>query len=65
MRATLLPAFISLVTQLGYASGLLLIVPLGDSFERRNPIVTFISAPRSPLLAAAVSPNLPTLILAS
>ena len=58
-------SIISLVTQLGYASGLLLVVPLGDSFERRNLIVTFISGTALALLAAALSPNLPTLILAS
>ena len=58
-------SIISLVTQLGYASGLLLVVPLGDSFERRNLIVTFISGTALALLAAALSPNLPALILAS
>jgi predicted MFS family arabinose efflux permease len=58
-------SIVSLVTQLGYASGLLLVVPLGDSFERRNLIVTFISGTALALLAAALSPNLPALILAS
>jgi predicted MFS family arabinose efflux permease len=58
-------SIVSLVTQLGYASGLLLVVPLGDSFERRNLIVTFISGTALALLAAALAPNLPALILAS
>ena len=58
-------SIISLVTQLGYASGLLLVVPLGDSFERRNLIVTSVSGTAVALLAASLSPNLPALILAS
>jgi hypothetical protein len=43
----------------------LLVVPLGHSSERRNLIVTFISGTALALLAAALTPNLPTLILAS
>jgi predicted MFS family arabinose efflux permease len=43
----------------------LLVVPLGDSFERRNLILTFISGTALALRATALSPNLPTLILAS
>jgi MFS family permease len=35
---------ISIATQLGYASGLLFIVPLGDSFERRWLIVASVIA---------------------
>ncbi|HAS99421.1 MAG TPA: MFS transporter, partial [Pantoea agglomerans] len=42
-----LAGFIVTTAQLGYACGLLLLVPLGDRFERRSLIVTMI------LLAAA------------
>jgi predicted MFS family arabinose efflux permease len=58
-------SIVSLITQLGYASGLLLVVPLGDSFERRNLIVTFVSGTALALLVAALSPSLSVLILAS
>jgi predicted MFS family arabinose efflux permease len=58
-------SLISIATQLGYASGLLLIVPLGDSFERRGLIVSSIVATAVILLAFAFSPNLPIMIAAS
>ncbi len=46
------------LTQLGYAAGLVLLVPLGDVFERRKLMtaVLFISAVS--LIIAAVSPNI-------
>jgi predicted MFS family arabinose efflux permease len=56
---------VSIATQLGYASGLLLIVPLGDSFERRGLIVASIFATAVVLLAFAFSPTLPIMIVVS
>ena len=53
------------LTQMGYASGLLLFVPLGDCFERRKLIVTMLLITSVNLFAAALSPNLNILILAN
>ncbi|MEP0894285.1 MULTISPECIES: MFS transporter [Leptolyngbya] len=52
-------------TQIGYAMGILLIVPLGDRLERRRLIVTMTGITAIALLVAAVSPNLIGLNLAS
>jgi predicted MFS family arabinose efflux permease len=57
--------WIPTLTQLGYASGLLLFVPLGDRVEQRRLIVIMLLATAITLFAAALSPNLNTLILAS
>lgn len=57
--------WIPTLTQLGYASGLLLIVPLGDRLEQRRLIVTMLLITAMTLFAAALSPNLISLILAS
>jgi predicted MFS family arabinose efflux permease len=57
--------WIPTLTQLGYASGLLLFVPLGDRVEQRRLIVIMLSITSIALFAAALSPNLNTLILAS
>lgn len=56
---------ITVATQLGYATGLLLIVPLGDTFERRGLICTSILASAGVLLATAFSPTLPVLVALS
>jgi predicted MFS family arabinose efflux permease len=58
-------SIVSVATQLGYASGLLLILPMGDSFERRALIVTSTVGTSLTLLAAALSPTLPVLIFMS
>src|SRR5271155_857942 len=46
-------SIVSVATQLGYASGLLVFVPLGDSLERRALIVSSILGTALMLLAAA------------
>jgi predicted MFS family arabinose efflux permease len=58
-------SIVSVATQLGYGSGLLVFVPLGDSLERRALIVASILGTALTLLAAAVCSSLPLLILLS
>ncbi|WP_296947500.1 MFS transporter [uncultured Massilia sp.] len=45
------------LTQVGYALGLLFIVPLGDLVENRKLVCTLLLATAAALLAAAFSPN--------
>jgi predicted MFS family arabinose efflux permease len=52
-------------TQIGYAVGMLLLVPLGDGHERRRLIVTMTGAVTFALLAVAAAPGLVTLLVAS
>ncbi|BBP03401.1 MFS transporter [Sulfuriferula plumbiphila] len=62
------PAAVSVVptaTQLGYAAGLLLLVPLGDSMERRRLIVATTLCAVLMLLGVALAPTLGWLMLAS
>lgn len=56
---------IPMMTQIGYALGLLLFVPLGDILERRRLIVKMLIATAIALLTAAMSPNISWLIFAS
>ncbi len=51
-------ALVVTCTQLGYALGLLLVVPLGDRFENRRLIVVLMLACVFSLLAMALAPNL-------
>lgn len=53
------------LTQIGYAFGLLLFVPLGDRLERRKLVTTMLAATAIALFMAALSPNLSLLILSS
>jgi len=56
---------VSVFTQIGYAVGLLFIVPLGDMFERKTlMMIDFIFVITS-LLVAAWAPNLTILLIAS
>lgn len=57
--------FIATLGQLGYASGLLFIVPLGDRYNRRSLIVCMLLAVTIALTAMAVAPNITLLAIAS
>lgn len=56
---------IAMVTQIGYALGLLFIIPLGDLFPRRKIILVNFSILILSLLSIALSPNLEFILLAS
>ncbi len=58
-------SFVPTATQLGYALGLLFLVPLGDRLERRSLISAQMLALCGALALAAVSPNAWMLALAS
>jgi predicted MFS family arabinose efflux permease len=60
-----LTGFIPTVTQLGYAAGLFLLVPLGDLMDRRRLIVTQFLLLSLAALAAAVAPSAVTVLGAS
>lgn len=57
--------WIPTLTQMGYASGLLLFVPLGDRLERRKLIIAMLCLTAIALLMAALSPSLSFLIFSS
>lgn len=56
---------VPMLTQLGYALGILLLAPLGDRFDRRRVILIKASALVGALLLAAVSPSIGYLLGAS
>ncbi len=56
---------IPMLTQIGYAIGILLFVPLGDLLERRRLITIMLGCVAGMLALAALSPNLTWLIAAS
>lgn len=57
--------FIPMLTQIGYAVGILLFVPLGDLVERRRLIITMLGSAAAMLALAALSPNILWLVGAS
>jgi predicted MFS family arabinose efflux permease len=48
---------ISMLTQVGYAAGMLLFVPLGDRLERRTFILTMLGAVVVALIGVAAAPS--------
>ncbi len=58
-------SFVPSATQLGYALGLILLVPLGDTLDRRQLILWQVAALVLALTAAALAPNPAILIFAS
>ncbi len=57
--------WVAVATQLGYAAGILLFVPLGDVAERRSLMMRMYAAVSVALLLVALAPGLTWLILAS
>ncbi|RDI28757.1 putative MFS family arabinose efflux permease [Pseudacidovorax intermedius] len=53
------------LTQLGYAAGILLLIPLGDRYDRRRIILVKVVLLMLALLASALAPGLGALLVAS
>ena len=56
---------VAVATQVGYAIGILLFVPMGDVAERRGLIVKLFAAVSIALLAAGIAPSLGAMVAAS
>jgi predicted MFS family arabinose efflux permease len=56
---------VAVATQMGYAAGILVFVPLGDVTERRGLTVKMFAAVSAALLGAGLAPSLWTLVAAS
>lgn len=56
-------AYLSFTAQIMYTFGLLLLVPLGDMFEKKKAIVTFMSIAAIGQLVCAFSPNIQIMFL--
>jgi len=63
--STRVVGMVPMLTQLGYALGILLLAPLGDRFDRRRVILVKATALVGALLLAAVSPSIGYLLAAS
>jgi len=57
--------YVATATQIGYAAGMPLFIPLGDFLERRRLLVSLFLSVSLALAGAALSPNLLSLVLAS
>lgn len=57
--------FLPALTQIGFAVGLIVLLPLGDLLERRRLVVATIGAAVVALVLMALAPNLPLLFLAA
>jgi predicted MFS family arabinose efflux permease len=53
------------VTQVGYAAGMVLLVPLGDRIENRRLISTLLAITTAGLVAVGVAPDFPLLLAAA
>ena len=58
-------AWVSTATQLGYAAGLLFLLPIGDSVDRKWLIALTTLLSSLALITIPVSPNLPVMLLSS
>lgn len=56
---------VAMITQIGYATGLFLLVPLGDMFRKRKIIIIDFALIIVSLLAFAFSQNITTMLIAS
>ncbi len=56
---------VAVATQLGYAAGIFLFVPLGDVVERRALMVRLFAAVAASMLASALAPTFTVLLVAS
>ncbi len=56
---------VTVATQLGYAAGILLLVPLGDVAPRRKLVLQLFAAVTAALIAAGLAPSFPILVAAS
>ncbi|MBD8348843.1 MFS transporter [Dysgonomonas sp. HGC4] len=56
---------VAMITQIGYAAGLFLLVPLGDMFRKRKIIILDFVLIIASLIAFALSENITTMIIAS
>jgi predicted MFS family arabinose efflux permease len=57
--------YVPMLTQIGYAVGLFVFIPLGDVLERKRLILALVAASAAALLAVAAAPGLPALAAAS
>ena len=60
-----LAGFVAVATQIGYALGILFVVPLGDVAAPQKLIRILVAVTAAGLLAAAIAPGIPVLLLAS